>query len=254
MADPSPQGPGQSQKPPEGKPGDSAAGDGQARTPQKLNVATLSVSRADPAEAWLVRSLTAVETDLGKYAAEPMVFAVFGRGRALPPFIGRGITAENLTEAVSFVAGACSCTVKDQAPGWDLLLRWDWEATAETLAASDPTLRAPGGWGGYQEFTPGETGQPGGSKVAAGQAAAPAGGGPRKGPGAGATGNAPPQPAAKAAAPAEGAVAPEPAALVTTAAAESFAMRQAVYLGIGVGVLLVFVVVIGLIVVRKLPS
>jgi hypothetical protein len=267
MPGPSPQGPNQER--PEGKPGDSAPAEGHARAPPGLNVATLSVLRTDPAEAWLVRSLMSVETDLGKYAAEPMVFAVFGRGRVLPPFIGRGITAENLTEAVSFVAGACSCTVKDQAPGWDLLVRWDWAATAETLAASDPTLRAPGGWGGYQEFTPGETGLPGGSKVAADQVSTPAGPGPQNHVVAGGLASRPPQPKAGVVAQATGDAASKPPALAAAAVdgaspadpgheerprQESFAVRQGIYLGFGLGVLLVVVVIVGLIVVRRVPS
>ena len=96
-------------------------------------LATVSVSRDDPAERWLVRMLLGIEDDLESFS-EPMVFPVFGRGRALEPFIGRGITTDNLAGAVTYVTGSCSCEIKEQNPGMDLLTRWDWETTATALA------------------------------------------------------------------------------------------------------------------------
>ena len=91
------------------------------------------LDRQDPKEAWLIQSLLAVESDL-KDLTEPMVFAVYGRARALPPYVGKGITRDNLLQCVEFVTGACSCTVKEQNPGVDLLVRSDWEATAAKVA------------------------------------------------------------------------------------------------------------------------
>jgi len=120
---------------------------------RKLTVGIVKVSRNDPAEAWLVRCLMAIDPDLEEVANEPMVFAVFGRGRAMPPLVGKGIAADNLTECLDFLSGPCSCMVKDQNPGADLLMRWDWEATAEALASKDDNLR--GGPMGYQEVGPG---------------------------------------------------------------------------------------------------
>lgn len=111
--------------------------DGPAADPTESPVnsaAVVRVSRNDPAEAWFVRTLLGVEPDLSIFK-EPMVFPVFGRGRVLPPFIGRGIQGELLIEAMEFATGACSCTVKDQNPGVDLLMTEDWEAAAEKLAA-----------------------------------------------------------------------------------------------------------------------
>ena len=98
--------------------------------------------------------LLAVEPDLHKFEKEPMVFAVYGRGRAMPPYVGKGITQANLVDCIAFLAGACSCMVKDENPGVDLLMRWDWDATAERMAAEDEGsgLGSPGGYGGYQEF------------------------------------------------------------------------------------------------------
>jgi hypothetical protein len=51
-----------------------------------------------------------------------MVFPVFGRGRALLPLIGPGITSENIADAAGFLTGPCSCQVKELNPGFDLVL------------------------------------------------------------------------------------------------------------------------------------
>jgi hypothetical protein len=49
--------------------------------------------------------------------------------------VGKGITRENLLECVYFLTGACSCTVKDQNPGMDLLFAENWWTVAEKLAS-----------------------------------------------------------------------------------------------------------------------
>ncbi|MEN6496598.1 MAG: hypothetical protein ABFD16_20105 [Thermoguttaceae bacterium] len=123
--------------PGENEPGsDTAQGDVK---PRRWDLGLIKLSHEDPAEQWLLRALTTVEPDLREkqLAEQPMVFAVYGRGRAMPPYVGKGITPENLTEMVLFLSGACSCQVKDQNPGVDLLVQWDWEATATRLAANE---------------------------------------------------------------------------------------------------------------------
>jgi hypothetical protein len=103
-----------------------------------LQLGFTKIARTEPAEKWLIDALLSIEDDLktDEYAGQPMVFAVFGRGRALPPFVGKGITRENLLECVYFLTGACSCTVKDQNPGMDLLFAENWWAVAEKLAST----------------------------------------------------------------------------------------------------------------------
>lgn len=135
-----------------GAPGD----DEEADAAVGLPVAILKISRSDPAETWLIRSLMAIEPDLEELAKEPMIFGAYGRGRAMEPYIGKGITPDNLTELVMFLSGACSCMVKEQNPGADLLMHWDWDATADKMAADDPAFG--GGQFAYQEFSPDETG------------------------------------------------------------------------------------------------
>jgi hypothetical protein len=116
-----------------------AAGDpaDAPKKPTKIKLAMVPLDRADAAEKWLVRSLATVEQDVPEVAGQAMVFMVFGRGRALPPCIGKGITAENLARDVALLTGPCSCMVKEQNPGVDLLFTWDWEATSERLARAE---------------------------------------------------------------------------------------------------------------------
>jgi hypothetical protein len=97
-----------------------------------------------------------MEPDLDELADQPMVFFFYGRGRAMWPFVGKGITADNLAGETQFLAGPCSCTVRDQNPGLDQLMRWDWDSTAEEVAKSDPAFY--GGPFGYQEYSMDEAG------------------------------------------------------------------------------------------------
>ncbi len=99
---------------------------------QKVKVGYLVVRRDDPKERWLIDSLLAVESDLPELSG-PMVFGVYGRARALPPYVAAGITRDNLQDCIEFVTGACSCTVKEENPGVDLLLTYNWDDAALAL-------------------------------------------------------------------------------------------------------------------------
>jgi len=143
------------------EPGDGPAGDeaeessGEEQPAPKIDrkVALVKVTRDDPAEQWLVKALMQVEPDLDEYADEPMVFGIYGRGRALPPFVGKGITADNMVDLLFFLSGSCSCQIKEQNPGMDLPMAWDWDAAAEAIAATDPAYADPYGYGyGYAEY------------------------------------------------------------------------------------------------------
>ncbi|HOD48963.1 MAG TPA: hypothetical protein PKJ78_02930 [Candidatus Hydrogenedentes bacterium] len=103
----------------------------------------VEVSRRDPAEWVLVQTLLRSEPDLMGYDA-PMVFPVFGRGRALYALVGAGITAENLRDACAYIAGRCSCLVKDENPGVDLLLAADWAGLVSARAAAQPVPQTAG--------------------------------------------------------------------------------------------------------------
>ncbi|MHC4680903.1 MAG: hypothetical protein ACYTEK_19655, partial [Planctomycetota bacterium] len=89
---------------------------------------TLSLSRSDPNEQFLLAMLLNSEPDLDEYAGEPILFPVFGRGRALYALVGEGINTDNIREAVGFLTGPCGCEVKMLNPGVDLLMAFNWDA------------------------------------------------------------------------------------------------------------------------------
>ncbi|MEM7263479.1 MAG: hypothetical protein AAF488_15935, partial [Planctomycetota bacterium] len=97
----------------------------------KISFETVDVSRSDEAERALIGMLLGVEPDLVPAEGEeilPMVFPVFGRGRALYALLGAGINKDTIYEAGAFLTGPCSCQVKEQNPGVDLCLAIDWDA------------------------------------------------------------------------------------------------------------------------------
>ena len=99
--------------------------------PLKIGFSVFRISRLDSAEEPFLQMLLNLEDDLGEYADEPMAFPVFGRGRILEPLIGLGLTYDNVVEHSAYLTGACSCEVKDQNPGIDLLMSMNWDAAME---------------------------------------------------------------------------------------------------------------------------
>jgi len=85
----------------------------------------IEISRDDPQEIFLRSMLLGSESDLAWYN-EPMVFPVFGRGRSLYAIIGKGINEKNIYDACRSITAWCSCEIKAQNPGIDLLLSADW--------------------------------------------------------------------------------------------------------------------------------
>jgi hypothetical protein len=92
---------------------------------RKASFAVICLARNDPAESFLVSSLLNSESDLHGFR-EPMVFPVFGRGRALYAIVGKGINADVVERSAGFVTGSCSCEVKSENPGVDLLVSVNW--------------------------------------------------------------------------------------------------------------------------------
>jgi len=95
-------------------------------TELKIAFSSIRVSRDDAAESIFLQQLLGMESDL-RELREPIVFPIFGRGRALYALAGAGINAENIREAGSFLIGPCSCQVKDQNPGVDILMAVNWD-------------------------------------------------------------------------------------------------------------------------------
>lgn len=98
--------------------------------PLKIQFSLLPLDRNDPAEQMLVKQLL---RDEGRYAQAkgPLVAPIFGAGRVLDILSGEELDPEAYGSVAAYVCGACSCQVKDQNPGWDLLLTANWQSLFE---------------------------------------------------------------------------------------------------------------------------
>ena len=105
----------------------------ESSVPLKIAFSIRRLSRKDPKEAILLAMLLNLEEDLldDEFADKPMLFPVFGKGRVLPPLIGAGISEENALADCGYLCGPCSCQVKNQNPGMDLLVKADWLTALE---------------------------------------------------------------------------------------------------------------------------
>lgn len=106
----------------------------------KIAFSTVHLSRADPAEDIFIRMLLGSEDDLREYAKEPIVFPIFGRGRALYALAGQGIAEDIIDQAGLFLTGSCSCEVKEQNPGIDLVMSVHWDRLVQQRLDIDREL------------------------------------------------------------------------------------------------------------------
>jgi hypothetical protein len=113
--------------------------------PLQIAFSLLRISREDPAEQMFVRMLRHSEPGLAGHS-EPMVFPVYGRGRALYALVGAGITSDNITEAAERLVGPCTCKIKEQYPGVDLLVTARWDELLGGRRVTDETPPLTGLW------------------------------------------------------------------------------------------------------------
>jgi hypothetical protein len=108
-------------------------------TQLKIAFSVLPLSRTDPAEKLLVAMLLNAAPSLTNKPG-PVLFPVFGRGRILAALAGEELNAENIVAATEYLCGACSCEIKAQNPGMDMLLAVNWEDAIEERTIQDPPL------------------------------------------------------------------------------------------------------------------
>ena len=113
-------------------------------SPFKDIIPVVELSRSTIEENHFISMLLNVEADL-KTIKEPMLFGVFGRFKALEPLLAGGITEENINLMIDFLTADCSCLIKDDLPGTDILYinAWDFPATAlvNEIFDNNPSLR-----------------------------------------------------------------------------------------------------------------
>lgn len=128
--------------PPAGGPGSGRAGDpGASLTGPKLKLdfSVLRVRRSDKNEAMLVAMLTG-DPDADGKAPELILAPVFGQGRALGLLHENEADDDTIAEVCAFLVGPCSCRVKEQNPGFDLLISVAWRNFLQGEAVVDKEL------------------------------------------------------------------------------------------------------------------
>lgn len=108
----------------------------------RVSFSLLRLSPRDPRERFLVGMLISCEPDLAELSAagKPIAIPVYGRGRALYALVGEGITERNVRIACRSLVAACSCQVKREHPGIDLLIKADWSNPAGGRMVDDAAL------------------------------------------------------------------------------------------------------------------
>lgn len=99
----------------------------------KLDFRVMRLRLDDPAEKPLIAMLAGPEGKVD--ATKPFAAAVFGRGRVLGAWQMNQLDDTGLEDACMFLIGRCSCRVKNENPGWDLLMNVDWTKTLEQTAS-----------------------------------------------------------------------------------------------------------------------
>jgi hypothetical protein len=108
--------------------------------PQKIAFSIEKLRRDDADEAAFIQMLLATEEDLDKVKG-PIVMPVFGRGRLLCTMYGKDLSGTQFTNVVRFLAGDCTCQIKDLNPGVDLLIAADWADLLDK--AGPPAVKRP---------------------------------------------------------------------------------------------------------------
>lgn len=104
-----------------------------------VKFSVIAIRRDDAAEVQFLPGLLGPKRDRLPLD-EPILIPVFGRGRALGAWPSSKMDEAQISEAMEFLCGACSCEVKAMNPGWDLLMDADWEAMLAKFGARDPAI------------------------------------------------------------------------------------------------------------------
>jgi len=97
-----------------------------SEVPLFVKFSLIEIDADDASEEFLLSSLGGFQADAIR-AGEPLLVPVFGRGRALEVIPATIINPSLIEDLTRFLSGACSCQVKEQNPGFDLLLSVNWD-------------------------------------------------------------------------------------------------------------------------------
>ena len=82
---------------------------------------------------------------------DAMLFSFYGQGRVLNALTGEDINLKKIKEQADFLLGKCSCIVKEQNPGIDVLFNTDWSYNLGNTWIEDEPQPAVTGFDGFIE-------------------------------------------------------------------------------------------------------
>ena len=95
--------------------------------PLKISFDVIRIKQNDPKEKLFLKMLTSFVPQLIEESPdEPLIFPIFGRGRTFDGIPASIMSEKLMLEACSYLCGACSCEVKRENPGIDLIMNTNW--------------------------------------------------------------------------------------------------------------------------------
>lgn len=114
----------------------------------RVEFSVISIDPENESEKFFREMLLNTESDLRDFD-DPIAIPIYGRGRTYFALVGPGITADNIDDNCNFICGACSCEVKRDNPGQDLLLAANWNRVQPGNWVNDTPLPELTGIGGF---------------------------------------------------------------------------------------------------------
>jgi hypothetical protein len=111
----------------------------ESTTPLHIKFPVVRVARSAPEEQGFIQLLTSTFTP-NPPTDQPVAIAVSGQGRALAKLSGDEIDPGYISAWCDFIAGPCSCQVKAELPGSDLLIAADWTKLRDGRRVEDPVV------------------------------------------------------------------------------------------------------------------
>jgi hypothetical protein len=142
--------------------------------PLKLKFTVLRVSLDDPAERLFAAMVAGPKQQ--EFLEKGISFAgpVFAKGRVLGSWALSELDDTAIEDATLFLIGRCSCRIKNENPGWDVVLKTDWDvALKKARERGDESAESPPSEAGTKGGGPPKT-EPGTLKLETFVASAPA--------------------------------------------------------------------------------
>jgi len=101
--------------------------------PLQLKLTTMHLSLQNAEEKLFCAMLAGKKAAEALAKGEPFAAAVFGRGRVLGAWPLSDLDDTAMEDITMFLTGRCSCRVKNESPGWDVLMNVDWEVALQKV-------------------------------------------------------------------------------------------------------------------------